>query len=101
MVVNRFDGSGIGEGERDLNVAGAVRHHAGGQALAEARELSEEAAVIGVNLQRLDADAFDEIRGVGFGDDLAEGLIGAATDGHLDAISGSEGNYFFSRLLSC
>src|ERR1700719_2353472 len=85
MVVNGFDRSGIGKRKRDLNISCTVGHHAGSKSFSEARQLSEETTVIRVNLQRLNADAFDQIGRIRFGNYFAQSFFRARADSQLDA----------------
>src|ERR1700730_18584771 len=86
MVMNGFDRSGIGEGERDLNISCAVGHHSGSQSLSESGKLSKKSAVIRVTLQRLDAHTIDQIGRIRLGNYFSEGFFGPAADSQLDAI---------------
>src|ERR1700682_383914 len=99
MVMNGLDGSGIGERKRDLNISCTVGHHSGSKSLSEAGKFSEETAVIRVKLQRLHADAFDEIGRIRFSNYFAQGLFRTSADSQLDTTPGSEGNNFFCCLL--
>src|ERR1700738_1894631 len=101
VVMNGFDSSGIGKRKRDLNISRTVGHHPGSKSLSEASKLSEETTVIRVNLQRLDADAFDQIGRIRFGNYFAQSFFGAPADSELDTILGSQGNNFFCCLLIC
>src|ERR1700676_84403 len=97
--MNGFDRSGISKGKRDLNISRTVGYHPGRKSLSEAGKLSEKTTVIWINLQRLDADAFDQVGRIRFGNYFAQSLFRAPANGQLDTILGSEGNNFFSCLL--
>src|ERR1700680_18033 len=99
MVMNGFDSSGIGKRKRDLNISRTVGHHPGSKSLPETGKFGEEASVIWVNLQRLDADSFDQIGRIRFGNYFAQSLFRAPANSQLNTILGSEGNNFFGCLL--
>jgi len=85
--MNGLDGAGITERERNLDLPRAVRNHFCGEALAQARQFGKEAAIVGINRERPDLDALDEIERIRPGDDFALRFCDAAQNSHLDAVA--------------
>src|SRR6266404_3839018 len=92
VIMNRLDGAGISERQRNLDLALAAGKHFCGEAFAEAGELTKKAAVVWVDLQRFNPYSFDQVGRIGFGNDFAKCFLGAARDSHFDAIARSERN---------
>src|SRR5260370_13525988 len=101
MVVDCLDYIGISERKGNLNLSCAVRHHIGGEPSAKPRNFGEKTAVIGIDLERLDSDAVNEISRVRLGNYFAQRFLGSFENGQLHSVTCPEGDNFFIAYLLC
>src|SRR5215831_7914781 len=94
-----LDRAWVGECEGYLNLPHPVRNHVTGQALPKPREFREKATIVGIQSKWHDLDAFNQIRRIRPGDNLALRFFGAAQNTHLYAVARPEWNNL--RRLGC